>query len=48
LTELKMMKLKILFLQCLSKAGERPTAKDLLESEFLQDMESEKNNLEVK
>jgi hypothetical protein len=32
----------------LKKADERPTAKELLESKFIYDLENEKNNHEVK
>lgn len=35
-------------LQCLKRADQRPTAKELLESSFINDLESEKNNFEVK
>ena len=38
---------KNFILWCLTRATERPSAKDLLESPFLNDLESEKNNHEV-
>lgn len=40
--------MKEFILECLSCAEKRPTAKELLESKFIKDIESEKNNREVK
>lgn len=40
--------IKEFILQCLTTADRRPTAKELLESKFMRDLESEKNNREVK
>ncbi|CDW81608.1 mitogen activated protein kinase family [Stylonychia lemnae] len=40
--------IKEFILQCLTRADQRPEAKDLLESKFMKDLESEKNNKEVK
>lgn len=39
---------KTFILQCLSRADKRPRAVDLLDSPFLHDIESEKNNHEIK
>jgi hypothetical protein len=39
---------KDFILLCLVPADKRPTAKDLLESKFLKDIEGDKNNREVK
>lgn len=39
---------KEFILRCLNTAEHRPSAKDLLESKFLNEFESEKNNHEVK
>lgn len=40
--------IKDFILYCLAPVERRPTAKQLLESRFLKDLESEKNNKEVK
>ena len=39
---------KEFILQCLTTADKRPSARELLESKFLKDIESERNNREVK
>ena len=44
LSKIRNKKLKEFIMSCLKKEEERPSASDLVQSEFLKDLESDENN----